>query len=308
MNTIKNGVYPTMITPFGKTGAVDYAGVQRLTEWYAGKGAEGIFAVCQSSEMFFLSLDERVGIAKTVVRAAAAQRARPSVVVSGHIADSVQEQAEELCAMAETGADAVVWVSNRLDVKGEGDRVWLKNAEALLSLLPGHIPLGIYECPYPYKKELSREILDWCRKSGRFSFIKDTCCDPDTLTSRLRLLEGSGVKLFNANSQTLLHSLIHGASGFSGVMGNFHPELYVWLCKNYARYPKKAQRLQNDLALYAFTESLAYPITAKYHMRLEGIGISLYARAKKTEEFTPYQKHILDNAYLMERQWIGEYL
>ena len=35
--------------------------------------------------------------------------------------------------------------------------------------------------------------------------------------------------LFNANAQTLLPSLELGAAGFSGVMANFHPDLYARL-------------------------------------------------------------------------------
>ncbi len=30
-------------------------------------------------------------------------------------------------------------------------------------------------------------------------------------------------------------------AGYSGVMANFHPDLYVWLCKNYKKQPEKAQ-------------------------------------------------------------------
>ena len=56
----KLGVFPTMVTPYTKEGKVDYEGVQALVEWYWKKGCDGIFAVCQSSEIFFLTLEERV--------------------------------------------------------------------------------------------------------------------------------------------------------------------------------------------------------------------------------------------------------
>jgi 4-hydroxy-tetrahydrodipicolinate synthase len=44
-----------MITPFTDDNRIDFKAVRALTEWYITKGCDGIFAVCQSSEMFFLS-------------------------------------------------------------------------------------------------------------------------------------------------------------------------------------------------------------------------------------------------------------
>ena len=66
--TMPNGVWPTMVTPFTDTDEVDYGALEELVEWYIGAGVDGLFAVCQSSEMFFLSLGERVAIAEFVVK------------------------------------------------------------------------------------------------------------------------------------------------------------------------------------------------------------------------------------------------
>lgn len=203
-------------------------------------------------------------------------------------------QIEEMTAMANTGVDAIVWVSNRLDLHNDGDDVWIKNAEHLLSKLPEDIAIGIYECPYPYKRILTPKILDWCISTGRFTFIKDTCCDPDMLDARLEQLKGTSIKLFNANSQTFLYSLRHGAAGFSGIMGNFHPDLYAWVCENYEKEPEKAERVQGFLTLTAFLEVLAYPQTAKYHMNKVGVSMSLCSRSCDQKKFTKYQRMIID--------------
>ena len=118
MEQIRQGVYPTMITPYAPNGEIDYALVERLVDWYAEKGCRGVFAVCQSREMAFLSLRERVRLAQTVTTAASG---RLDVVASGHISDSPEAQAEEVCAVAETGVRAVVLVTNRLDPQRDGD-------------------------------------------------------------------------------------------------------------------------------------------------------------------------------------------
>ena len=53
--TIAGGVWPVMITPFTEDNRIDYNAVLRIIEWYDKNGVDGIFAVCQSSEMFELS-------------------------------------------------------------------------------------------------------------------------------------------------------------------------------------------------------------------------------------------------------------
>lgn len=302
MRTIPGGVYPTMITPFTRDNRLDWTAVDRLVEWYCQRGCQGIFAVCQSSELFYLSLEERVALARRVVQAAGRQPNPPCVVASGHVAGSIREQAEELTAIWETGVSAVVWISNRLDPMQEGDRVWIQNAEKLLSLLPSDASFGIYECPAPYKRLLTPEILDWCLSSGRFRFIKDTCCDPLLLEQRLRQLAGTEIRLFNANAQTLLLSLRSGAAGYSGVMANFHPELYVWLCSYFEKEPQKADYLADLLSVCAFTESMAYPVTAKYHLTLEGIPMELATRSRDWEELTLYQRQVVEQMRELTRQ------
>ena len=88
-----NGVYPVMLTPFTENNEVDYEALGKLIDWYIEKGVNGLFADCQSSEMFFLSLEERVKIGEFVKKHA---DGRVPVVTSGHISDSLEDQAKEL--------------------------------------------------------------------------------------------------------------------------------------------------------------------------------------------------------------------
>ena len=56
---IPNGVFPTMLTPFTDGNKIDYNGVEQILNWYSEKKTDGIFAICQSSEIFYLSFEER---------------------------------------------------------------------------------------------------------------------------------------------------------------------------------------------------------------------------------------------------------
>ena len=64
--TIAGGVWPVMITPFTEDNRIDYDAVLRIIEWYDKNGVDGIFAVCQSSEMFELSPQERPGLPRVI--------------------------------------------------------------------------------------------------------------------------------------------------------------------------------------------------------------------------------------------------
>ena len=289
------GAYPTMITPYKADGSVDYEMAEKYVEWYFKKGCAGIFAVCQSSEIFYLTVEERAELNKRVYAKAQELKAKSgmefTIVSSGHVSDSIEDQAYELNKVYESGTDALIWITNRLDINNEGDDVWIKNAEKLLSMLPEDANFGLYECPYPYKRLVTPKILKWCIETGRFYYMKDTCCDADLIKERLDILKGSHFKLLNANCQTLLQSLKDGGAGYCGIMANYHPELYCWLCENYGKEPQKAEAIQNLLGTCGFTETgLPYPLTAKYHMCLEGLETNPIARNRKTEELTDYVK------------------
>lgn len=317
MKTYNFGAYPTMVTPYRENGEVNLDAVKALVRFYHDEGCSGIFAVCQSSEIFQLSVSERVEINRTVYREvqkiAEEGGRKMTVVSSGHVSDEIEDQAKELCAVAESGTDALILITNRLAKEGESDDVWIANAERLLSLLPSDVALGLYECPFPYKRLLTPRILEWCITKGRFKFIKDTCCDADMIAERLKILDGTGFLLFNANCQTLLPSLRAGGAGYCGIMANYHPRLYAWLCKNYEKEPEKADLLASLLSMCGFTEcGLTYPLSAKYHLKHhEGIDLALTTRKPGCAPVTPYVTLCMDQMKALAdyaRSIIGENL
>ena len=292
-------IFTTMITPYKADGSVDYDMAEKWVQWYYDKGLTGIFAVCQSSEIFYLTLEERVELNRRVYQKAKQLEKsggrRFTVVSSGHVSDRLEDQIEELNRICATGTDSLILITNRLDVQNEGDDVFIANAEKLLAALPKDVPLGLYECPYPYKRLVTPKILDWCLSTGRFTYMKDTCCDAPEMKRRCDQLKGSGFKLLNANTQTLLESLRNGADGYCGIMCNFHPELYVRLCEEFEKNPEQAELLQGLIGNLGFTEvGLPYPLTAKYNLCLEGLESALIARNRKGEVLTDYAKHCVE--------------
>lgn len=283
IKSIPNGVYPTMVTPYTADNKVDYNAVEQIINWYSERGVDGIFAICQSSEIFFLSFEERYELLKFIIEHTPKNI---SIVASGHTADDIPTQLDEAKRFIDLGIDGYVFISNRLAKQDESDDVFLKNIDIFMNEIQD-TSFGVYECPYPYKRLLTPETLGKLAKTGRFTFLKDTCCNLDQIKAKLDAVEGTGLKIYNANSATLLESLKMGCAGFSGVMANFHPELYSWLCKNFEKEPEKAQLVQDIVGFFSVAERQVYPVNAKYYMTLDGLDMGYTSRARSIEDFTP---------------------
>jgi 4-hydroxy-tetrahydrodipicolinate synthase len=275
-STVIEGIVPVMLTPFHDSGRIDYAGLERLIDWYLAHGSDALFAVAQSSEMQFLSLAERGELARFVVERVAG---RVPVVASGHISDDLDAQVEELNVAAASGAQGVVLVTNHLDPARAGTDAFLANLRHLLARLPSDVPLGLYECPAPYRRLLSDDELKACIDTGRFVMLKDVSCDLATVKRRVKLAEGSPLKILNANAAIAWDAMKAGSAGFNGVFANFHPDLYQWLRTRSATNPALAEELSIFLVVAAVSESLGYPALAKlYHQRI-GTFSSIRCRA-----------------------------
>ena len=264
---IKNGIYPTMIVAYKESGEIDYEAMGELIEWYIKEGVHGIFALCQSTEIVYLSIEERLKLGKFVMEKV---DGRVPVVMSGMTADTLEGQIEEAKLIAALKPDALVLLSNRID---DDERYTLtEKVDILMKVLPQDMPLGIYEIPVPYKRLITDEELKFMAKSGRFAFIKDTCCDMDLMRRRAEIVKGYDFGLFNANAATVLDSFRAGYAGFSGIMANIHPALYVWLFEN--QNDPKADRILHYIAMTSVIEARCYPVIAKRYLR-EYVGLPI---------------------------------
>lgn len=260
------GIIPVMLTPFDDEGNIDWGDLEALIEWYIARGSTALFAVCQSSEMQHLSVAERADLARFTARVA---KGRLPVVASGHVADTLDGQIAELRAVADSGVDGIVLVTNRLDPQQIGPGTFRANLKGLMAALPGDLPLGLYECPAPYRRLLSDDELKFCCDSGRFAVLKDVSCDLEVVKRRMALAQGSPLAVVNANSAIARTALDAGAPGFCGIANNYHPDLYRWLADHGPAHPALSKMLGDFLTLAALSEGYGYPAVAKlYHQRL----------------------------------------
>lgn len=306
---LKSGIYPVMLTPYGKNGEVDYAAAGELAKWYIQKGCQGIFAACLSSEIYFLSEEERLGLIDVTVKAVPDGA---DIIASGHCTSmSVDPDGtiRELKKVAERGVRAVVLIACKLAEEKDGEQTLIDNAMRIADAVPD-MDLGLYEAPHPYHRLISPEALGKLAHTGRFVFFKDTCCDPVMLHKKLEAVKGTRLKLFNANSATLLDSLKHGASGYSGVMCNYHPEFYVRLWELFASGKiKEAEYLQNYLGMTSLVQYQMYPLNAKYYLMRSGLPIeSYFCRSREDCELTVGNKLEVEQVLEFDRIFAEKYL
>jgi 4-hydroxy-tetrahydrodipicolinate synthase len=269
-----NGVIPVMLTPFTASNQIDYEGLEALIEWYLAHGADALFAVCLSSEMYFLSPQERRALGRFVVDKV---KGRVPVMVSGHVSEALEDQKADLRAAADGGADAVVLITNRLDAAPGS--AFTARLDELAAVVPADIDLGLYECPAPARRLLTDEELTHCVDSGRYVLLKDVSCDLEVIRRRLRIVEGSRLAISNANAAIAFDAIKAGARGFCGIFANFCPDLYKWLLVSGEEHPDVAVKVAPILAIGSLCELFGYPTLAKlYHQRI-GTFSSIHSRS-----------------------------
>ena len=164
---------PVMLTPFKDNGEIDFDGLTRLTEMYLQAGVKGLFANCQSSEMFELSNDEKLRIVKHVMKITTG---RVPVIAVGNFGKTIAGQADFIKKIYDTGVQAAIIVTSLIASENEQPEIFEEKVFQLFELT-GKIPLGFYECPEPYKRILTAEQLKKFVATGRVIYHKDTCLD-----------------------------------------------------------------------------------------------------------------------------------
>ncbi len=285
-----------MLTPFRQDLSLDLPAVDALTDWYLDNGAQGLFAVCLSSEMYHLNEEERLTLAGRVARRAAG---RAPVIAAGVFGGSLQSQAQFTRRLAEAGVAAVVLVVNQFAEADDPDAVWQAHVAEFLDQTAA-VPLGLYECPAPYHRRLSVELLSWAARTGRFVWMKDTCCDAEAERAKIAAVHGTPLRWFNAHVPTLLSSLQAGGDGYSGTAANLYPELFAWLCRNYAAYPPEAAALQRLLTLWDVVIRPRYPQSAKVFLQRRGLPLSDACRVSVAAASPPGEEQLVHDCLLAE--------
>ncbi|MCH5720204.1 dihydrodipicolinate synthase family protein [Niabella hibiscisoli] len=269
MQTIAGKFVPVMITPFDLKANIDFDAVNTLLDFYLQAGVKGIFANCLSSEMFSISEAERLQLTQHIVSYV---NGRVPIVATGSFGLTIEDKADFTKRIYDTGVDAVILITGHYAKVEDSNDVLLQNFEKMFSLT-GDIPLGMYECPAPYKRIIEADVFRKLLQADRLIYHKDTSITHENVKAKLDILEELPNKLefYDAHTPNAMYSMQHGAVGMSSISGNFYPELLVWMVENANNPDKQAdvQWLQQELTAVDPMIHIAYPMSAKYFLQKE---------------------------------------
>lgn len=300
MADLEKKFVPVMITPFSLKAKVDLDVVSRLVDFYLAAGVRGFFANCLSSEMYSLSEDERLELTRHIVQYV---KGRVPIVATGSFGLKIEDKAEFTKRIYDTGIDAVILITGHYANVDDGDDILLRNFDKMLRLTT-NIPLGMYECPAPYKRILSADVFRQLLSTNRFVYHKDTSIELAQVKAKLEVIGDSNLEFYDAHTPNAMYSLQMGARGMSSISGNFYPEILVWMCNN-ANDPAKQEQvkwLQSELTRVDPLIHQAYPMSAKYFLQKRGLPVRTISRAHVLE-LTPAQKNTLNEIHDSFMHW-----
>ena len=287
---------PVMITPFNLKAKVDLDVVSLLVDFYLAAGVKGFFANCLSSEMFSITEDERLELTQHIVNYV---DGKVPVVATGSFGLTIEDKAEFTKKIYDTGVDAVIMITGHFAKVDEDDDVLLDNFDKMFGLT-GNIPLGMYECPAPYKRIIGVNVFNKILSADRMVYHKDTSITHENVKAKLDILKktGSRLEFFDAHTPNAMFSLQQGAKGMSSISGNFYPEIMVWMTENVndPAKQKEVEWLQSELTRVDPLIHIAYPMSAKYFLQKRGLPVRTISRATAFQ-LTPEQMKTLDDIH-----------
>lgn len=236
------GITVAMVTPMDETGAVDLAGVAKLTEMLIGKGVHCLYPCGTTGEMLKLTTQERKQIAETVVKTAAGR-----VTVFIHTGAESPEKTLELSLHAHAiGADGVGIVTPQFF--GCSERMMEAYYTGICSQLPADFPVYLYGIPQCAANDITvataKKLFETLPNvvGMKYSFL-------DMVRTTAYLDIGNGFSVLHGSDRHLSSMLILGCDGTVSGVSSACPEPFVkvwnaWQAGNIAsvRYWQKACR------------------------------------------------------------------
>lgn len=278
------GIFPALVTPYTKTGEVDYEQLKKLIDKLIADGVNGFYVTGSTGECFLLSDEERNTIVKTVV---AYTNKRIKVIV--HVGSMSTQHSISFAKHAQdAGADAISAVSP-FYYKYSFDEIKDYYFDIMNSV---NLPMIAYNFPALSGIELTVEHIKKLNEHKNFIGIKHTCKD-------LYLLEqfrtvNENLVLFNGHDEIYLSALPLDIDGAIGSTFNVMAPKFIQITKFFkAGEHAQALKLQqevntiiNAMIICGVQQSIKYILSTQ--------GIECNGCRKPMHEITDSQKQMLD--------------
>lgn len=224
------GVVPPVCTPLDSRGEVDTTSLARLVDHLVDGGVHGLFALGSTSEVAYLTDEQRATVLETVVNAADGR----VPVLAGVIDTTTARVIEHAKAAAATGADALVATApfytrtHEKEIAGHFRRL-----RATVDL-----PLFAYDIPVAVHSKLAPAMVRALAEDGTLAGLKDSSGDEGGLRRLLVELGGRDGRaqgtaprfsVLTGSELTVDAALLAGVDGVVPGIGNVDPAGYVRL-------------------------------------------------------------------------------
>lgn len=214
-----SGVIPPLLTPRTADGALDIPSLRRLIDHLIDGGVDGIFALGSSSEVLYLTNEERETVLTTCVDAIAG-RAPLIVGINDMTTARVIDEAQRLLAI---GGDAIVVTSQfyAIDNAFEEERHFRAIADAV------DVPVFAYDVPVRTKQKLPLPLLTKLAREGVIAGVKDSSGDDVSFRQLvLATRDIDGFAAFTGHEVVCDGAMLSGAAGLVPGLGNVDPAGY----------------------------------------------------------------------------------
>ncbi|MEK3916626.1 dihydrodipicolinate synthase family protein [Paenibacillus sp. FSL H7-0331] len=267
-----SGVYSLLLTPFLQDGSIDWNCYDKYVDWQLSMQPNGLFAVCGSSEMGMLTLDERLSLAEIAVKRAG----NTPVVATANVSPDTGNHAEELRRMEETGVSGVVFIPP----KGMGENQERLGAYFADLASRSSVPVILYECPLNKPHLIDPHVYSSLVVNHGIVGIKDTTCTIEGIEAKIKGAPNSIV--YQANTQHMLDAIHLGARGIMAITATAAADVVIQLWREATTHSDVAVKTHKKLVALNDALGLGYTATAKYLAALRGIPMSHVTRSNKS--------------------------
>lgn len=250
-----------MLTPYNDDLSVDYKAYEEYADWQAEQGVEHLFAVCGSSEMAQLTLEERIKLAELTVK----HKGNTTVVATANMEPSWFAQVEEVKRMTATGVDGIVFTT-----KGFGN-----DEDRLVSYIGElkqytDLPVFMYEFPGLKPHLISGHAYGRLVKECGIYGIKDTTCTLDGIKAKID--EKGDSCVIQANMPFLFDAFKAGARGVMATPTSCGGAFFQRFFEAFMSGDMKlAEKRYNEIILLDDAIDNGFNCSAKYLVNLQGL-------------------------------------